>query len=69
MSAQTIQPLRAALTAHDRCDRCGAQAYMRVTLLEGDLLFCGHHGREHKDQLELTALDIQDETDKLDPQK
>lgn len=32
------------LNAKHRCDRCGAQAYVRVFLNSGlDLLFCGHH--------------------------
>ena len=55
-----------ALNAGDRCDRCGAQAYMRVTLASGgELLFCGHHGKEHADRLKQVALNIQDETSKL----
>lgn len=29
------------------CDRCGARAQVRVTLSEGELLFCGHHATEH----------------------
>ena len=54
------------LTAADRCDRCGAQAYLRVTLNSGgELLFCGHHGRAHYDKLSQVALKIQDETNKL----
>ena len=38
------------LTAMDRCDRCGAQAYVRVVLESsgGELLFCGHHARQHE---------------------
>ncbi|MGI8665383.1 MAG: DUF7455 domain-containing protein, partial [Jatrophihabitans sp.] len=33
----------APLTAVDRCDRCGAQAYVRVTLPAGsELMFCAH---------------------------
>lgn len=36
------------LTAADRCDRCGAQAYVRVTLSAGELLFCAHHARQHE---------------------
>ncbi|WP_219414390.1 DUF7455 domain-containing protein [Pseudonocardia nigra] len=37
-----------ALTAHDRCDRCGAAAKVRASLpTGGELLFCGHHAREH----------------------
>lgn len=56
----------AALTAADRCDRCGAQAYLRVTLASGhDLLFCAHHARAHEDRLKQVALKIQDETSKL----
>ena len=35
-----------SLTAADRCDECGAQAYIRVELATGELLFCGHHGNE-----------------------
>lgn len=35
------------LTMHDRCDRCGAQAKVRFVFMTGDLLFCGHHGREY----------------------
>ncbi|MEO6822450.1 MAG: hypothetical protein ABI468_08450 [Candidatus Nanopelagicales bacterium] len=55
-----------ALLATDRCDRCSAQAYVRVTLAAGgDLLFCGHHFREHEARLRPLALRIQDETDRL----
>lgn len=56
----------AALTAADRCDRCGAQAYVRVTLPGGSqLLFCAHHGKEHADKLKQVALKIEDETSKI----
>lgn len=54
------------LTAADRCDRCGAQAYLRVLLMSGgELLFCAHHGREHGDALRSVASDIHDQTDQL----
>ncbi|MGI4894091.1 MAG: DUF7455 domain-containing protein [Janthinobacterium lividum] len=54
------------MTAADRCDRCGAQAYVRVVLSAGgELLFCAHHGREHRDALREVARDIQDESQKL----
>jgi hypothetical protein len=54
------------LTASDRCDRCGAQAYVRVTLLAGaELLFCGHHAREHESRLREVAVAIHDETRRL----
>ena len=52
------------LTAADRCDRCGAQAYLRVTLHTGELLFCAHHGRAHAPALRDHA-DIHDESDRL----
>ena len=55
-----------ALTAADRCDRCGAQAYLRVTLPSGgELLFCVHHARKHSDKIKQVALKIQDEPDRL----
>jgi hypothetical protein len=53
------------LNANDRCDVCGAQAYIKVSLATGDLLFCAHHGRENKEKLEPIAISWQDETDKL----
>ena len=53
------------LTAADRCDRCGAQAYVRVVLATGELLFCAHHAREHAAALADVALDVQDETKRL----
>ncbi len=55
----------APLTAADRCDRCGAQAYVRVLLPVGELLFCAHHAREHAPKYEAVATHVQDETDKL----
>jgi hypothetical protein len=58
--------LASSLTAADRCDRCGAQAYVRVTLAGGaELLFCAHHGRVHSDALRRVATDVQDESDRL----
>ena len=56
----------APLTAIDRCDRCGAQAYLRVQLQSGgELLFCAHHAREHGEKLREVAAHVQDETSKL----
>ncbi|WP_460445758.1 DUF7455 domain-containing protein [Angustibacter aerolatus] len=56
------------LTAADRCDRCGAQAYVRVTLASGgELLFCAHHGREHAAALSGASAQIHDESEKLQP--
>jgi hypothetical protein len=61
----TLSP--SPLTASDRCDRCGAQAYVRVTLTKGgELLFCAHHARKHLPALESLAAHIQDESHTLD---
>ncbi|GAB49467.1 DUF7455 domain-containing protein [Mobilicoccus pelagius] len=58
--------LAPALTTADRCDRCGAQAYIRVRLESGgELLFCAHHGRAHLPKLSDVAAEIQDETGRL----
>ena len=57
MTAALASP--AELNAHDRCDRCGAQARIRAVLPGGgDLLFCGHHGRVHADALAKVALTV-----------
>lgn len=58
------------LTALDLCDRCGAQAYVRVLLPGGgELLFCAHHSREHGKKLAEVAVEIQDETARLSDPK
>lgn len=53
------------LSASDRCDQCGAQAYIRVSLGESELLFCAHHGRRNEEKLRLIATAWHDETDRL----
>lgn len=58
--------LAPSLSAADRCDRCGAQAYIRARLVGGgELLFCAHHAREHGDKLKEIAVTVIDETHKL----
>ena len=64
MSTSVIEG--SALSAADRCDRCGAQAYVRVTMSNGfELFFCAHHSREHADKLKQVALKILDETQRI----
>ena len=42
----------ATLSRQDRCDRCGARAYVKATLGDDlELLFCGHHFRDHEIKL------------------
>ncbi len=61
-----VAPSPPKLTAADRCDRCGAQAYLRVQLQSGgELLFCAHHAREHGDKLKEIAVALTDESHRL----
>ncbi|MDT4939146.1 MAG: hypothetical protein QOG80_2817 [Pseudonocardiales bacterium] len=54
------------LTATDRCDRCGAQAYVRATMPSGsELLFCSHHWHDNEAALRDVAETIHDETERL----
>lgn len=48
-----------ALSAADRCDRCGAQAVARAVLVSGsELLFCAHHLRAHEASLRAASARI-----------
>ena len=54
------------LTTADRCDRCGARAYVRVLLPNDlELLFCAHHHRQYAAALTKVAVEIHDETRQL----
>lgn len=66
MPVATSQP--ATLNRQDRCDRCGAQAYVRATLPGDDLmlLFCGHHFRAHELALTAAGAQIVDERHRID---
>lgn len=57
---------RQTMTAADRCDRCGAQAFIKAVMSGGlELRFCGHHGRQHLDKLREVAVEVIDETPRL----
>ena len=59
------------LNASDRCDSCGAQAYVYVVGVTGDLLFCAHHYNKivdnavGYDKMMKFAYQIVDEREKL----
>ena len=59
---QTAQP---TLQATDRCDVCGAQAYIRVQLEVGELMFCAHHGNANKEKLEPISTSWYDQSEDL----
>jgi len=48
------------MNANDRCDRCTAAAKVRATLLNGELLFCGHHAKEYSVKIKEVAVTIED---------
>lgn len=47
----------------DRCDRCRAEAFARVTVSGTDLFFCGHHFTEHEPALVIVAEQVVDRRD------
>ncbi|WEG10446.1 hypothetical protein PU630_07860 [Microbacterium horticulturae] len=53
------------LTAADRCDACGAQAYIAAVVNGSELLFCAHHGRKYEEKLRSVATSWHDETARL----
>lgn len=64
----SVAPEQAAsgiLSAHDRCDRCGSQAYVSVILNGGQLLFCAHHYQQYEMALFPLAVAVLDERHRL----
>lgn len=47
----TTSAVPSPLTRLDRCDRCSAAAQLIAVLPSGELLFCGHHARQHRNRL------------------
>ena len=66
VSPTLTSPTPTPLTHADRCDRCGAQARVRVILTAGDLIFCAHHAKAYEDKLRDTAVEWVDETRLVD---
>jgi hypothetical protein len=68
----TQQTSEYVLTAADRCDAdCSAQAYIKVTGITGELLFCVHHYNkimfdpQGYDKMTNFAYNVIDESEKL----
>ena len=65
MNAQTLErPVlnEPQLSAANRCDACGARAWVRATMPSGgQLYFCGHHANEHLPSLVGSGAQILDE--------
>ena len=48
------------LNATDRCDGCGAQAYVVTTINDVDLMWCVHHWTRSEHKLVMLATRIRD---------
>lgn len=53
------------LKVSDRCDRCGAQAFVHIEFEKGSLMMCAHHFHRHEDKLRELAHAIIDESDHI----
>lgn len=49
------------LTLVDRCDSCGAEAFVWANGVTGDLLFCAHHFNKYEEKIREFAFEIIDE--------
>ena len=62
METETLdKPQERITNASDRCDRCGAEAFVWVDGVAGDMYFCGHHFTKHEDAIRKYAFEILDE--------
>lgn len=52
-------------TTADRCETCGAQAYVGATVNGTELVYCAHHSRKYEVKLRAVATDWHDETSRL----
>lgn len=61
------RPLSDVLNHADRCDTCGAQAFVWVNMpnSQNGLLYCGHHFSKYEMKLREVAIDIFDERYKI----
>lgn len=46
------------LTVADRCDSCGAQAFLRWYKGDSDLLTCSHHGNKYEAGLIVQGFNV-----------
>jgi hypothetical protein len=49
----------------DRCDRCGAQAYVRIMVGYLDVLLCGHDYKKHAEHVVMAGYGVHDERENL----
>ena len=61
----TKEEVKKVLKISDRCDRCGAQAFVLATGVSGDLYFCGHHYNKYEYAITQWAYKIVNELDTI----
>jgi len=62
---ETKEEVKKVLKISDRCDRCGAQAFVLATGVSGELLFCGHHYNKDEYAIIQWAYKIVNELDTI----
>lgn len=68
MLLESVEPMvrsRSELRPADRCDSCGAQAYVAAVVDGTELLYCGHHANRFESGLRKVASSFYDERHKL----
>lgn len=66
-AAESSGTLSNVLNNADRCDQCGAQAFVWVNMPNSQtgLLYCGHHFNKNEAGLKKVAIDFIDERYKI----
>lgn len=57
------------LSANDRCDACGSQAYVQVFFKDAYLLFCAHHYNKNEQAIQPIVKYVYDRRDLLHEQQ
>ncbi len=67
VEAEEIRPVSDRLSHADRCDACGAQAFVWATMpnAKEGLRYCSHHFNKYEAKLREYAIDIVDERYKI----
>lgn len=62
---EVVEVNQRQLKIADRCDSCGAQAFILVKGMSGELMFCGHHYKKHEVALNKFAYEVVDEREHI----
>jgi hypothetical protein len=71
MIDESVEVKQWTLSPLDRCDRCSAEALVKVSGITGELFFCGHHynkimdNKEGYQKMMSFMISVTDEREKL----